>query len=478
MCPGAQQHVALSTERSLPAHRPFQDNDSKRFAVGTVEEHVRAWRVPNQRLRLLLADSGWTGEQLARRINELGAEAGIALQYQRASVTHWLAGMRPRPPVPQLMAEAFSRRLGRDVTVHDIGVDVPAAESVPNSLWQADMSAALLGVCADRKKAPVYTVAGLIVPEWEDALEVRPQKPTTGLTVTREQVQDACQLVRLFSDTDLRSGGGCVRHALVGYLRSTIVPWLSAAASPSVRCQLLAIAARLSYLCGFTHFDDELHGTAQRYYLVSLRLAAAGGDAVGYACALRALSVQAAVLGHRAKAVDLAEAAVRTMPRQAPSHMRAFLLGQLAVAQAAMGNGRTARNTLATAEKELSRADGRSPGVAIYHPASLAHQQAVALASLGDHSAAVRLLEISLRHRPIHERRSRLITLGHLAELHARSGRLELACHTWHRFLDDYPLVTCRRADSVLRRMRARVRSHRTSSVTQALSARAAELGA
>lgn len=38
-------------------------------------------RVPNVALRLLLAEAGWTGTELVRKGNELGAEAGLSLRY-------------------------------------------------------------------------------------------------------------------------------------------------------------------------------------------------------------------------------------------------------------------------------------------------------------------------------------------------------------------------------------------------------------
>jgi len=47
-----------------------------------------------------------------------------------------------------------------------------------------------------------------------------------------------------------------------GYLATVIAPWLRATAPPVVRRELLTAAARLTYLCGFTHYDDELHSAS------------------------------------------------------------------------------------------------------------------------------------------------------------------------------------------------------------------------
>jgi hypothetical protein len=48
--------------------------------------------MPNEQLRVLLKEAGWTGTTLVRKVNELGAETGLALGYQRASATQWLYG--------------------------------------------------------------------------------------------------------------------------------------------------------------------------------------------------------------------------------------------------------------------------------------------------------------------------------------------------------------------------------------------------
>ncbi|WP_165984384.1 hypothetical protein [Streptomyces sp. YIM 98790] len=87
-------------------------------------------RRPNDRLRSLLKEADWTQEALARAVNTLGAEIGCPLRYDRTAVAHWLSGTRPRHPVPQLAAEALSRRIGRPVTPEAAGFPVPWREPV------------------------------------------------------------------------------------------------------------------------------------------------------------------------------------------------------------------------------------------------------------------------------------------------------------------------------------------------------------
>jgi hypothetical protein len=223
-------------------------------------------------------------------------------------------------------------------------------------------------------------------------------------------------------------------------------------------------------------FDDELNGAAQRYYLVSLRLAAEAGDDVGSSIVLRALSVQARALGHHRQALHLAEAAVRTASRVAPARTRAFLLGQLAVADAATGDRRAAGTHLLAAGRHLEQVGDDSIPVGAYHPSSLAHQQAAVAAFSGDRHAAIAALQDSIRHRPALERRSRAITLARLAELQLRDGDLSQAVESWGRFLCEYPHLRSRRADTAFATLRASVRPHQDNVLARALAKRAASM--
>jgi hypothetical protein len=69
--------------------------------------------VPNEALRALLAEVSWSGAELARQVNGVAAESGLAPLYDRRAVSFWLAGRRPRAPVPELVAEAMPHSRGR-----------------------------------------------------------------------------------------------------------------------------------------------------------------------------------------------------------------------------------------------------------------------------------------------------------------------------------------------------------------------------
>jgi tetratricopeptide (TPR) repeat protein len=430
-------------------------------------------RVPNNALRALLTECAWSGGDLARAVNAVAAESGLRLSYGRASAAQWLAGGCPRPPVPELVAEALSRRLGRTVTVSGAGFPPGTGRPAKAGTLPARL-VRLAGEPAKRvpSRLDVYRLALLTVPGFPEAAAA----PGTG-TVSRAELDAARAALKVFSDADGTLGGGAVRVPVAGYLANTVSPWLHAGAtSPEVHRELLQVAAELTYLCGFLCFDDNLHGVAQRYYRIALQLAAEAEDEFRYAITLRAMSVQARSLGHHAEALRLAEAATGTVGTRAAPQTRAFLHGQLAVAAAATGDRRRASAGLATAEHELARAEGEVGAVGAYHFGSFAHQRAAVAACLDNRPGAIRAMRESLRNRPRNEYRARAVTLARLAELQAAHGGVEEAVGSWHRFLDLYPAVHSARLDAAVRTLRQSLRPHRNLPAARELLHRVAGL--
>jgi tetratricopeptide (TPR) repeat protein len=175
-------------------------------------------------------------------------------------------------------------------------------------------------------------------------------------------------------------------------------------------------------------------------------------------------------------ALHLAEAAVETASAAGPVRTRAFLLGQLAVAQAAVGDRRAALNRLGTAEALLERADCEPGAVGAFHLGSLAHQHAAVALSAGDSARAISSLRTSVRLRPPDERRSRAVALSRLAEVQFAAGRLEAACATWHEFCDEYPRLHAARIEQALAVLRRRTAAHLGNPAARALHARATAL--
>ncbi|WP_327284124.1 MULTISPECIES: sporulation protein [unclassified Streptomyces] len=83
----------------------------------------RELREPNEKLGAVLALAGISNAGLARRVNDLGAQRGLTLRYDKTSVARWVSkGMVPQGAAPHLIAAAIGTKLGRPVPLHEIGL--------------------------------------------------------------------------------------------------------------------------------------------------------------------------------------------------------------------------------------------------------------------------------------------------------------------------------------------------------------------
>lgn len=428
-------------------------------------------RTPNLRLRELIAEARWTGQGLARAVNTAGTELGLALTYDRTTVSHWLSGSRPPATIARLAAEALSRRLGRTITVPDTGLGPTelrtALAPVPTAVDAAsveDGAAQLLDLSAadadpSRRAALrdlVYSVAAVraSVGAPRDAAGAAAEEHPAH----RSQRADAVRtMTGFFSTADSLFGGSHIRPALTAYLAGDVAHWLRGAGPAEAGRGLSAAVAELGYLAAFVCFDSGLHGLAQRYYLASLGVAEHSGDPALRATILRGMSVQAYSLRHVREALQLAEAA-NAYGKALPPARAAALAGQLAVASAANGLRREASAQLRRAESLLDECGSADEPVGAYHRSSLGHQTAEVLAAAGDRRGAIGVLASSIRQRPDGERRSRAVTVARLAHLQLDVGHLEAACRTVGQLCEDYPYLHSARVDDSLGALRMRLR--------------------
>lgn len=444
-------------------------------------------RIPNILLRSALAEAGWTEDELARHVNRVGAETGLTLRLDRRSITHWLAGRQPRPPIPDLVAEGLSRRFGRPVTASDVGlagnqwtVDPVHARGHGDD-WDVTAALAELGEIhahGAKHERGVYSLAAAEqVPFWPQARRTHAAMavlPAAAARLDRVQVDAVAWMAKEFAAADDAFGGGHSRSALALYLACDVVPRLQADAGLyTLRRQLLHSSTELVFLCGYMCFDDEQHALAQRYYRIALHLAAVNDDPAAYACTLGAMSAQARLLGHHQAAMRLAEGAVRAGCRTS-AEGRTLLLGQMAAAAAATGNRAMASMALAAAESTQSEAGSRGTAASVDdRVAVLAYHQAAVMSLFGDDAGAIAALSRSLHARPAAKRRWRALTTARLAELYLREGRIEDAVATWQHFLDDYPHLHSGRADNAFQTMGAHLRTFSNIPIVRQLLTRA-----
>lgn len=320
--------------------------------------------------------------------------------------------------------------------------------------------------------AGLFSVA-MTVPDWPEVVG-RMEAVQTGRSrrIGYAEVDTVAAMTEKLSELDDQFGGRHARPLAAAFLVNTVVPHLQADSPENVRKDLLATTSDLLYLTGYMAVDEGLHGLAQRYYVKALELAGAAEDHLTYCTTLRGMSLQAVDLGHVSHATRLADAAAAASPAAGP-RMRAFLAGQQAHCYAAAGDRQTALLYMKEAEVAMERAESRAKAFGSYDPSSLAYHNSQVRYELGDKVGAVTSLVEAEKSRDAHYRRTGIRYNALLAERQLEVGRLEEACATWNKVLDEYPLVQSGRADQRMRNMQALIRPHTRNHAARTLYERA-----
>lgn len=322
-------------------------------------------RLPNDRLTALLPEAGWSRAGLARRVNDECRRRGFPRSYTATSVANWLSGMVPAAPVSEVLAHLLAARLGRLVTLADLGYeeDVPLAlgltwETTTRAtvgtvakLWRVDMErrAVLLGA------AWTATAFAAPVREWLLDWAEEDINHTGGRRVGAAEVDAVWSMCRAFADVDHRLGGGYARTTLVHYVNQVALPLLDGTYSDQTGRLLLAATARLCNLAGFMAFDCDAQGLSQRHHIQALRLAQASRDRALGAHILADMAMQAHYLGNAGEACSLARAGQRTAKDSGSYSCLARCCAMEARAHALRGDGRQCARAMHQAEQALDR---------------------------------------------------------------------------------------------------------------------------
>ena len=413
-------------------------------------------RVPNARLAAVIAESGLSHAQLAAAVARVASEngAGEFAAIGRSHVSHWVGGTNPSGSAPLLVCEALGRRLGRVVTVEEVGFKLQVGASRDELGWHVDTLIALtdLGrIDTDMERrhvlgAAAYSVAALSLPGaawWQQMSQRSTARGANGSRLVGRGDLDAVRdMVAMFSRVDQRRGGGHARTAVVQYLTSDVAGYLCGKfSSDQLRRDMFSAASELSCLSGWMAFDNAEHSIAQNYFTLAVKLAAEADDAPMTGHVLRAMAHQANDLGHRRQALSLASTSIEgDLYRLASSRERALLGVVHARTLASNGQSAEAAAALLRAENDLAAAslgDDEPPRVFFFGEASLAHETACAIRDTGDFSGAAQEFRRSVRTRKASAfTRTHAVTLGYLGSVQARQGNVEEACTTWSAALD------------------------------------------
>ncbi|GGS59798.1 MULTISPECIES: MFS transporter [Streptomyces] len=343
----------------------------------------REQRGPNEKLGTVLALAGISNAGLARRVNDLGAQRGLTLRYDKTSVARWVSkGMVPQGAAPHLIAAAIGQKLGRPVPLHEIGLadadpapevglafprDVGQAVKSATELYRLDLAGRRAGSGGIwQSLAGSFAVSAYATPasRWlitpADSSVAREAGSAEGsgapIKVGHSDVQKLREAAEDARRWDSKYGGGDWRSSMVPEcLRVEAAPLLLGSYSDEVGRALFGASAELTRLAGWMAFDTGQQEAAQRYYIQALRLARAAADVPLGGYVLASMSLQATYRGFGDEGVDLAQAALERNRGLATARTMSFFRLVEARAHARAGDAQAAGAALKAAEGWLER---------------------------------------------------------------------------------------------------------------------------
>ncbi len=430
---------------------------------------------PNDRLASVMHEAALSHKALARAVREAATRRGEASSADHTSVSRWLAGMQPRRPTPELIAEALSMRLHRRVTMaeigmerapdrrEDVGLDYPDDPTETTALlarlWRADLDD-VRSIAEITPEAAAWAAASrkwLVRPDEEPALGGRGERRVGAADLPAIRAT-----ITAFSILDGHFGGGNARSALIQYLHNELLPMLLGRYSDQVGRQLHAIVAEALLQAAWMTYDVGRQGLAQRYFVQALRLAQAAGDVLLAGSILDAMSHQATFLGRHRMAAELARSARAGTRGAATPTLTAHFLAMEARAAAAGGDQAATMRLLSEAVRVFERSQrGNDPDwIAYFDDAELAAEFGHCFRDIGRGSDAVSYADRALAAaRGMSSRSDFFVTMVRADGLLA-SGELEQACATAAEALDFGRPIKSARCVEYLRTFRTHLAPH------------------
>ncbi|MEU4038023.1 DNA-binding protein NsdB [Streptomyces collinus] len=358
---------------------------------------------PNTRLADLFGLAGWSKGELARLVNKQAAAMGHPqLSTDTSRVRRWIdTGEIPRDPVPRVLAALFTERLGRVVTIEDLGLvrhgragkrQGDGVEEHPDGVpWAPERTAAVLTeftgmdlmlnrrglVGAGAALAAGSTLSSAMhdwlhtdptlkadAPVVHDPLHADPAgfDRYEAAPIGSQEIEELERSVEVFRAWDAARGGGLQRKAVVGQLNE-VGGMLAYHHPPHLQRRLWGVAANLAVLAGWMSHDVGLEPTAQKYFVIAAHAAREGGDRPRAGEALSRAARQMVHLGRPDDALDLMKLAQSGSGERLQPRTKAMFHTIEAWAQASMGKGQAMRRTLGQAEDLFvsDRQDAQAP---------------------------------------------------------------------------------------------------------------------
>lgn len=326
----------------------------------------------NHRLEALIAEAGMSNKGLAARMQDCSrADGGNPLKTDHTHIAKYISGATKRPKTRSLdvMRLVFSERLGRPVSVADLGYEenpeLPATEVDEDLEYPINPVGSMDALDVLTRLNQTSSSLVVLPQAWSDLLvnamlgHETPYSPLETGTITEVEVQAAQDAHAMFSTFDYRYGGGQSKMLVAKFLEATVLPCIRFA-DPETELgrRYFQAAAALTRLAGWTAYDIGEHGLAQRYLYQGFRLARAAGDLPLCGRLLAGMSHQANFLGHYQQAVNLARGAAHIAGGVATPTTMALFHAMEARGLASLGDQNQTIHALGAAEDHLSR--GRS----------------------------------------------------------------------------------------------------------------------
>ncbi|HEY9373209.1 hypothetical protein [Streptomyces sp.] len=385
----------------------------------------------NTRLADLFGLAGWSKGELARLVNRQAAAMGHPqLATDTSRVRRWIdMGETPRDPVPRVLAALFTERLGRVVTIEDLGFvrhgrsgrrqNVRKTDNPDGLPWAPDRTAAVLteftgmdlmlnrrGLVGAGAALAAGSALSSAMHDWlhaDPALANDAPRSTDPLhadpagfdryeaaPIGSQEIDALERSVEVFRAWDAARGGGLQRKAVVGQLNE-VGGMLAYRHADHLQRRLWGVAANLAVLAGWMSHDVGLEPTAQKYFVIAAHAAREGGDRPRAGEALSRAARQMVHLGRPDDALDLMQLAKSGSGEEMLPRTRAMLHTIEAWAQASMGRGQAMKRTLGEAEDLFvsDKMDVPPPSwMQMFDEADLHGMQALAYRTLADHDPA------------------------------------------------------------------------------------------
>ncbi|MFD8937340.1 transcriptional regulator [Streptomyces sp. NPDC059578] len=398
---------------------------------------------PNTLLDALLAEAGISRAGLAARVNQIGEMRGQSMRYDHSSVIRWLKGQRPRGIAAEAICEILGARLGRPVTLDDLGMGNASTPPVSTpldgfigratALWRGDHQQR-----SDLQQTHVITGLPAVGPvwEWENPPDDR---DVSSRGIVRVGLPDVDQLRTArnhYEQMYRKAGGVATRGRVLRFLVEDTAPLIRGTYTDSTGRELHRAVGGLVAVAGICAYDSNAQGLAQRYYHQALRLAKASGDRAfgGYVIAL--LVNHSLFLGEHRQAVAFAEAGLRTAGHAISPALACDLNAMQAKAYSRMGDQPGAHRAMQAAETAagLIRPDEEPAETGYVQPGLLENALADTLMRLGDTGPAQQYAKEAVDIQA--HARGRVHRLATLADCQMRGGAVDHAAGTAERMLD------------------------------------------